>query len=709
MSNNNNVVIVITLATHDNNNQPILFSNICETSSTWLIKNLSISLFRDWSISECRVVLTTNLDSANSAIPPLPNVYKYRSGKNPYLTIEDEIRIYAGYVDNYNRLPDLLGEIPVDIDDEIKADPNKPLVPVFWGFIDKIDFDGSNRGNGNQIILSCRDRMKVLNDTTLINVPSIASNFQGGQISTTVGGIAEVLSDICYGVMGATSNGPALNLNTVCWKPFITPSNLNFKFNLSEQARLKLIIRKLKNRDVFLLDEKYKSNTRPDGTIADPVKRNNYRNDRDEILNRPDEFYAERAQYYNTAVNRDLQDAISAIISREPNLSRLDQEYTRNFIEELREEFNTFKNLLQQQYFKELEYHNIFDDLTFSEQLENKITLKDFNTEERKIKSIEHSKDPSLFIRRSCFKVMNEKTYPRFHCWVNRPELVKKNGTAQVQILDKTPLGLIKWVASMCPEPIDFFASHVNGDFCFVPRVPDTTGLSDERRYYRTYFFKGWPNNSPRPCDEQLIINMRTSSTNIATLNNITVINNNSMSGNGISVLKGITNRVSYNDYSLQDRTPSPPERNINLYTAENNTKSSEAVNILTATEGIQNFNKNFNTIIIDIIGDPTFYPGEVIRIYNTFLHDKHHLTIKNNELRAKVKNDLIRKYTELENPIFLDQQQLEDEITQVIESGMSETNITNLQLPQYIVRTVQHKISSNNGFITSLQCSLSV
>ena len=619
------------------NEQPeeTISSKDCNIKLQWAIKNISVSLFRDWSISEARIVLTAPLDNINAPLPKLPNCSDARGGKNPYLTMEDEIRIYMGYVENPTMIitPDMLDEVPIDMEklslvneegtDKVikerieEAGFKQPkhtvgkLVPVFWGFIDKIDFDGSNRGTGNQVILSCRDRGRVLSDTTLINVPSLAGTFQGGQINTQpTGALWEVASDVAKAVNGYQINQSGSdNSKNICWKRIITHDMTNRPNAFTEKERLEL-----------------------------------------EIAQQNVEFYS---AYTNT---------------NNPNSRK-----SSNFADA--------------------------------------------------------TKDPSLFVRRASFKIMDYKTRPRFHMWLNRPPIAKKNGTSQWQILDKTPLSIIKWIAANEEKPLDFFTSHVNGDFCLVPRVLDVSGLSDEKRMYRTYFYRSWPKvvkGQPMdpPCENQLILNIRTFSTVIATANRITIVDNSSMAGNGVAVLKGVKLTVDSIPFSLSERTIKPPCRlklvyDGNLATYQNASGGALIVAMAYAAQ----FSRDIGGCEFSVLGDPTFYPGEAVRIYNTFLHDDFYKTqtgLFQDVLKKQNNFDkFAQRYSEQGAPsegkeetlaiVEVDEESSE-EIRNQRESGTVDTSIDNLLLPVYKVRSVEHKMSTSGskaGFITTLLGSL--
>ena len=601
----------------------------CNVKLDWVIKNISISLFRDWSISEARIVLTANLQNNRDPLPPLPNCFDTRGGKNPYLTIEDEIRIYMGYVDSPTKIitPDMLDEVPIEMH-ELKVGENKgevikteiegftqpdfdkgKLIPVFWGFIDKIDFDGSNRGSGNQLILSCRDRGRVLSDTTLISVPSLAGVFKGGDINTQPSGaLWEVASNVAQAVNGYQINiAGSANAENLCWKRIITPEASTKTPGISDVEKQEL-----------------------------------------SIVEKDVEFYS------------------AYKINNDPK-SRLSSEAS-------------------------------------------KVT-----------------QDPSLFVRRASFKLMDYQSRPRFHMWLNRPPVTKKNGTSQWQILDKTPISIIKWIAANEEKPLDFFTSHVNGDFCLVPRVLDVSGFSDENRMFRTYFYRGWPQFNPLtntpiepPCENQLILNIRTFTTVVATANRITIVDNSAMAGNGVAVLKGVKLTVDSVPFSLSERSVKPPCRlklvyDGNLATYQNPSGGALIVAMAYAAQ----FSRDVSGCEFSVLGDPTFYPGEAVRVYNTYLHDNFYKTqtglFRDILTKQSQFDEFAERYSSQDSPaaykeetqrITQADEQSGDVLKQQREIGTQDTNKETLILPVYKIRSIEHKLSTSGakaGFITTV------
>lgn len=639
---------VVTLATAENNRQEILFQtrydvqgfnliqkNVeeaqgyetevekrklieqgvekCQTLE-WAIKGLSVSLYRDWSTSTARVVLTCNLNSANDALPLLPRVDKFRGGDYPYLTVDDEIRIYAGYIDSplTSLTVDMLDEVPfpmlnndgTPMEGMIQPTPLGKLVPIFWGFIDKVDFDGSASASGCQVILSCRDRGRVLSDTTLISVPSISGVFgdKGSKVSAN-GALHGIVSDVAKAVNGFQLNIADQDIKeNICWKRIITPK----------------------------------------------LKASRISNTEDEAVE----------------------------LERASKLCELYSAY-------------------------------------------------DISSDQRTSTALaEITNDPTLFCRRAAFKIMDHKSRPRFHMWLNRPPLAKEGGTAQWQVLDKTPMQLIKWIAIKEERPLDFYASHVNGDFCLVPRVLDVSGFKDESRHYRTYFFRDYPRNCEPPCAGQLILNLRSFTTTVGTFNRFTIIDNSNTSGAGLSILESVTLTIDRVPFILQGRTPTPPCRTKLIYDGGlgtyNNTYGGALISAMSVSSQVS---RDVSAVEFTILGDPTFFPSEAVRIFNTFLHDEGYISqsgryvdildkqVKYDQFQEKYK-DKPAAGAKFEGNVSVMKSAPEDneEIRQLNDGGSVKTDKNSLNLPVYKVRSITHNISttgSQSGYKTTILASM--
>lgn len=577
------------------------------TSLGWAIKHVSVSLLRDWGTSHALITLVANLPSFDSEIPSLPDVSKIRGGNYPFLTCEDEIRIYMGYVDSpFTPITaDLLDEIVIDVGDGIHVpDPNKPLAPVFWGFIDKIDFDGSSRGTGINYILSCRDRTRIFADTQIISIPSL-----GGVLN------------------GDGKSSPEANANGAPW----------------------MIV-----RDV-----------------------------------------ARATLGYSQAISsEDQQLCWKKIIC--PNDSDADK----------------------------VEFYSAFDD----------------NNTNRKPSPIKDKLegdtiDPTRWLRRATHKFMDKFSRPRFHMWLQRPPLAKNAGTSQWQVLDKSPMVILRWIANLEERPMDFFASHINGDFILGPRLLDSSGFRDPDRAFRTYFFRSWPkkdsngNDIPPPCANQLILSIRSFTSSIATFNRFVVVDSSETSGTNANVLSDVTVSIDAVPWLFDgdpgcERFVKVPCRTKIIYDGNLSTYSNPSGGaLLTAIAASKNWGRDVNGVQITLIGDPTWYPSEALRIYNSILHDVGVRTeagtfssVAQREVSYENNSDT---YSSSPAPHVSNKDDPADSLSsnplnnKVVKdtsrSGTQITNKSNLILPVYKVRSVVHSLittGKNAGFTTTVAAS---
>ncbi|MBD2201547.1 hypothetical protein H6G33_09330 [Calothrix sp. FACHB-1219] len=583
----------ITYAGGNSNNQPILFTTQHSHKGTyidveskktqevileWTIKSVEVTLVRDWGTSTALVILVCNLPDHNTPVPPLPDLSIYRGGNYPNLTYEDEIRIYAGYLASPT-IPisaDLLDETPVRFNDyngkEYTPDSKKPLAPIFWGFIDKLEFSGDTKGL--QLILSCRDRTRILADTRILSLPQFQGVANTGNEIDATGVIKGDRIPLLHGILNAAAGYTALSKDECrCWKPV----------NLGP-----------KNVQGFAFD------------------------------------------------------------------------------------------------------------------VDNSVIIKP------------PTDNPAEWLRYSTLRPFAHKAEPRLNVWAERPPVVKGNPNSTIQVINKTPMEVIDYMAKSEERPTDFFASHVNGDFIFGPRSIDFSGFEDEDRSYRTYFFRTWPKelNAAPPSPNQIILSIKTLSSTIATFNKFVVIDAKTKS-QGKSLLNSVKQGIYSMPWQLEGRNPSPPCRTQICYDAAIGTYSNENEGaIIVGMSAARIWSRDVNGIQVKLLGDPTFYPGEAIRVYNTLLHDNNILIIsdyteannKDKEIRSRVEG-IAKESENLSNNDKLDPclntkpSELFNEMVGITNPGRSKTTLSKLVLPIYKIRTVQHKIvaQGQKGWTTSL------
>ena len=588
----NTPAAAITLATGACNTQPILFTNHfgdtgtydgCDDSRNqqvtlkWVIRDIDVTLTRDWGTSQAMISLTCELPDGSLFLPPLPDVSKYRGGDYPYLCEEDEIRIYAGYVES-TRTPitaDLLDEIPFDFENIetkvlTKHDRTKPLAPLFWGFIDKIEYSGTANGEG--LLISCRDRTRVFADTRIVSLQA----FQGKKNSqaktstagsdTTIDGLpgiangdrVKILLELANAAAGNPFGGEERRANT-CWR------------TVSEG----LIVR---------------------GYTFQQVKESNF---------------------------------------------------------------------------------------------------------------IVPQADPSGWVRTATCRLMANEANPRMNVWAERPPIVKGEASSVIQVLNKTPLEIIDFLAKTEHRPMDFFASHINGDFVLGPRVKDESGFTDEDRQYRTYFYRTYPKECLPPLPNQMVEEIRTTRSTLFSFNNFVIIDSTNNS-EGVSLLQSVRRGYSALPTHLTNRDPSPPCKTQVIYDgALASYENPEQGALLLGLSHARIWSRDIQGIELKLVGDPTLYPSEGIRVYNTYLHDFKSYTMVDSQLDEDT-FDKIKQVDSLETAeatkTLTNDEKLDTSKDNATSKFMAKylngpsrvpSDIKNLVLPYYSVRAVKHKLNS--------------
>jgi hypothetical protein len=568
----------------------------------WVIKSVKVTTVRDWSVSTAQIILTINLPEVSDRVPNLPDLSSYRGGNYPYLTYEDEIRIYAGWIDGPTTpiCADLLDQYPIDLCPEglgndsngnpicapegeyiFKTDHTRPLAPIFWGFIDTVNVIVDK---GVQCILHCRDRARIFSDTKIISIPSL----QGSQ----------------------------------------------------------------------LFDKSQKPSDEGSGGLAT--------GNRDQIL-----LQVAQAATGATLIEQDNKSCWRRVIGDPKKGAK---------------KFTGYSNIGTSAAVK--------------------------NTPPA---------DPAGWVRAAMFKIMHPEAAPRFHMWVQRPPYRKGNGSAVFQILDKSPIEIIRYLGDTEERFTDFYASHVNGDFIFAPSSIDTSGFYDPNRMYRTYFFKTYPkdqSDSP-PLSNQMIIDMRVASSSLGTFNRYVVVDSQSGGTYG-DFMDNIQMAIEANNWNLEGRKVTPPCRNNVLY--DGNLSSYEGnpagAALIVGLAQARRFSRELAAIQMTVLGDPTFYPGEAVRIYNSILHDfatsvnpgtkKSIELLEEQQRRWESLSDESNKTifdaagTSLKNPAS---NEIAREEIKKLQIGRLPTG--DLVLPVYKIRSIQHNIfaqGNESGYTTKVE-----
>lgn len=605
---------VITAATMDTNIQPVLFTTQYGYSDKdtsvredvplkWVIRSLRVTLVRDWNISQAQVTLTTSIPSRTDLLPDLPNLFKYRKGNYPFLSKDDEIRIYMGYIDSHSTpiCVEMLDERPIDLSPNggpgFKHDPEKPLCPVFWGFIDTIHFVGTAEG-GCQAILQCRDRMRVLADTKILSIPSLIGSKRDAR---TKGGATGRRDEIIYDIYKATTShlyvtgGNDSGGAQSCWKKVYGA---------------------------------YKEGRKPNGKEEDG------------------------GLLYTAYVGA------GDITKREP----------------------AWKNT-------------------------NADDVPDISPEE----------DPALWLRKCTHSIMRPDASPRLNVWVQRPPLQKSHMAATFQVYKRSPLEVLMYLASQEERVTDFYASHINGDYVFGPRVLDTSGFDDPDRVYRTYFFRTVPDCLGKPLANQMILSMRASSSSIASFNRLVVINPEANGGNR-SFLDSVQLTMEYSTFGAEGRAISPPCRTQIIEDAALSTYGNPVGGaIVTALSAARLWGRDVEGVEITVFGDPTLYPSEAIKVWGSVLHDEGTSVVTGTEESlAKLEGEQLKVQKMTEDTSIKKPKDKPIDVTKLVDIKAGRELTTNKGndpsewvLPVYKVRLVQHILSTQggeDGFITRVR-----
>lgn len=593
----------ITLATANSNTQPILFTNHFGDKGTyentegqttnvelkWVIRDITVTLTRDWDISQAQIVLTCELPDKSMREPNLPDVSIFRGGDSPYLGKEDEIRIYAGYVESSTTpiTADLLDEVPFDYID-IKTQKlqshnrDKPLCPIFWGFIDTMEY--SSTPTGSMLTIQCRDRVRVLADTRIVSLVA----FQGKQNSeanqTTVG-----------------------------------------------------------------------SETVDSSSVESIVS-----GDRSEIL----------LQLANAAAGNP---------------------YGENR-----------QSLVEPKCWKFVEKGEIVKGFTVDQ--------------DKNVKQEFPQANPAQWVQTTTCRIMADKATPRFNIWVERPPIVKGEPNSTLQVLNKVPLEIVDFIAKTEERPMDFFASHINGDFILGPRVKDESGFADPDRSYRTYFHRTYPKECSPPTYNQMIQKIKVTDTTLFSFNNFVIIDSSKTKGGGTSLIGAIRKGYSALSTSLTNRNPSPPCKTQIIYDGGlASYENPEFGATLLALAHAKIWSRDITGIEMEVVGDPTFYPSEAIRVYNTYLHDyKTYTVVDSNKDTTQDIRDYRKQAEQVAAEIKTEtQDQRKDtspnnNLSKAIGDYFANripSNIDNFVLPYYSVRVVQHRLTTqgDKGYVTKV------
>jgi hypothetical protein len=326
--------------------------------------------------------------------------------------------------------------------------------------------------------------------------------------------------------------------------------------------------------------------------------------------------------------------------------------------------------------------------------------------------------DPARWVIANAFlssgDLLNKTDYnnfdPLFHIWTLQPPLISGSGNNTMQIINKSPFEILSYLAMTEVMSIDIFTSHINGHFMFAPRILDTTGLYDEQRGNRLYYFFDCFDKLPE--QRSLIKDIRVQTSTVGVYNRFTVLTADFGSSTNAS-LSGLTSIVDIASANTKNRKVPIKQHVIvdpKIKASEGNKEGAAQALALTTASTMA---RDHTMIIFKIIGDSSFYPGEAVRVFNTVLHSKDIFTFNATSTSSAV--FLKSLYDEVQKLLnsAVKQQGTNNKVVDlsaVIDSmrkvAGAPSDDLNGALPMYKVRGITHSLKANGndaGYTTKI------
>jgi hypothetical protein len=310
--------------------------------------------------------------------------------------------------------------------------------------------------------------------------------------------------------------------------------------------------------------------------------------------------------------------------------------------------------------------------------------------------------------------ILNKTDYnnldPLFHIWTLQPPLVSGSANNTMQIINKSPFEILNYLAMTEIMSIDIFTSHINGHFMFAPRILDTTGLYDEQRGNRLYYFFDCFDQLAN--QRNLIKDIRVQTSTVGVYNRFTVLTADFSNPTNAS-LSGLTSIVDIASANTKNRKVPIKQHVIvdpKIKASEGNKEGAAQALALTTASTMA---RDHTMIIFKIIGDSSFYPGEAVRIFNTVLHSKDIFTFNATSTSSAV--FLKSLYDEVQkllnsavkqqgtNNKVVDLSAVIDDMRKVAGAPSDDLNDA---LPMYKVRAITHSLKANGsdaGYTTKI------
>ena len=315
--------------------------------------------------------------------------------------------------------------------------------------------------------------------------------------------------------------------------------------------------------------------------------------------------------------------------------------------------------------------------------------------------------------------------FPKFHIITGR--MPYSNGSdlqTNFVVTERVPLEYIKQMSTLEPVMSEVFVDHRTGDFWYCPRGTDSTGLSDSKRMYRTYFNRICPdgvsdlyssiasstsndnsdnkeivvtadNNTPNevhPC--QMLILYREEQSTLNWRSNIIV-----SKSNGDSSGESMTLHLRVRPPKLEGRAFP-----CTYYNLADPSISSSAEMVAVALAHARNVGKEVRSATAHLVGDPSLTPGEAIQILGS---------VPKNTVRPTTPAEMLANaITDRDNftTYYTDYEKLAIELSEQIKSS-STTNVEPVEVGKSHVQLENGKTtmtpSNSGGSNTQSMCNI--
>lgn len=667
--------------------------------SNWYLREAEVELTRDWPIQKAKLIVTCKLLD-NGSIPPLVEVengFVWTKNKDAFveklptgrfLSADDEVRIYAGYkndqcisMNDLDKYPfdftnlETTGDIPAESQDGkdlIKYQADKAKLEEA---VNKLSNPGSD-GNTYLNFLPLLNIIGIINDAnsgrvTYTNNEGLLKALQNSLAATN--NLIQIIQRKA-GVTNKTYKSDPNKIAPIFWG-FIDSVDFISNSNAGVQ-----IIYNLRDRSRILADTK--------------------------LVTLP--FLGTDANQKNTFEGLKHK-TIESVYRATNGGIYLDNSYA------------SASSLAWRSGFEKGETINLYEENLNDKTKPAMITdpsQKKSALSEQRLKYVAAIEDSARWVLANAFlsssdikgKKLNDFD-PLFHTWTLQGPLVTGSGNNTMQIINKSPFEILSYLAVTEVMPIDIFTSHINGHFMFAPRILDTSGLYDEQRGNRLYYFFDCFDKLPE--QRSLIKDIRVQTSTIGVYNRFTVLTADFGSSINAS-LSGLTSIVDLASANTKNRKVPVKQHVIvdpKVKSGEGNPQGAAQALALTTASTMARDN---TTIIFKIIGDSSFYPGEAVRVFNTVLHSKGVFTFNATSTSSAV--FLKSLYDEVEKLKVKAVEQgsgatkkvvdLSSVIDRMRKVAGQDSDDLNQALPMYKVRAITHSLKANGndaGYTTKI------